>query len=217
MSVQKTAHHISIFRLLTAPCSSTTNHLDRLDPALSRPGRMDVWIEFKNASKWQAELLFKNFFPSADEDNVELDGDLDGIDLPVPPSPSAASSSGGSSSLFSMPSYTTSPSDSSISLPATASSTKPNSPSPLRVDIPKASVEDLRSSSSYLPPSVEEEIAAYKHSSPPLDGATLARLATKFADSIPDEEFSVAALQGCKSRLRPSPSLISSLFLSLPS
>ncbi|TCD66316.1 hypothetical protein EIP91_001562 [Steccherinum ochraceum] len=184
---------------------ATTNHLDRLDPALSRPGRMDVWIEFKNASKWQAELLFKNFFPSADEDNVELDGDLDGIDLPVPPSPSAASSSGGSSSLFSMPSYTTSPSDSSISLPTTASSTKPNPPSPLRVDIPKASVEDLRSSSSYLPPSVEEEIAAYKHSSPPLDGATLARLATKFADSIPDEEFSVAALQGylLKNKSRP--------------
>ena len=27
---------------------ATTNHLERLDPALSRPGRMDVWIEFKN-------------------------------------------------------------------------------------------------------------------------------------------------------------------------
>ncbi|KAK1226320.1 hypothetical protein PQX77_010705 [Marasmius sp. AFHP31] len=47
---------------------ATTNHLDRLDPALSRPGRMDVWVEFKNASKWQAEALFRNFFPSVEED-----------------------------------------------------------------------------------------------------------------------------------------------------
>jgi len=42
---------------------ATTNHIDRLDPALSRPGRMDVWVDFKNASSWQAEELFKNFFP----------------------------------------------------------------------------------------------------------------------------------------------------------
>ena len=43
---------------------ATTNHIDRLDPALSRPGRMDVWINFTNASKWQAEGIFKCFFPS---------------------------------------------------------------------------------------------------------------------------------------------------------
>ncbi|THH23205.1 hypothetical protein EUX98_g7970 [Antrodiella citrinella] len=172
---------------------ATTNHLDRLDPALSRPGRMDVWIEFKNASKWQAELLFNNFFPSAEEDEVELEGDLEGIELP---SPSVESSSGASTSTFSMPSSMTSPSDSSISLPATSSTSKRSVPTPLRVDIPKATQEELKASQSYLPPSVEEDIAAYKHSSPPLDAATLAKLAKKFADSIPDEEFSVAALQG---------------------
>jgi chaperone BCS1 len=43
---------------------ATTNHIDRLDPALSRPGRMDVWINFTNATKWQAEGIFKCFFPS---------------------------------------------------------------------------------------------------------------------------------------------------------
>ncbi|KAG9010680.1 hypothetical protein FRB94_010157 [Tulasnella sp. JGI-2019a] len=42
---------------------ATTNHIERLDPALSRPGRMDVWIDFKHASKWQAEGIFLNFFP----------------------------------------------------------------------------------------------------------------------------------------------------------
>ncbi|KXN86211.1 putative mitochondrial chaperone BCS1-B, partial [Leucoagaricus sp. SymC.cos] len=42
---------------------ATTNHIERLDPALSRPGRMDVWINFTHATKWQAEGLFKCFFP----------------------------------------------------------------------------------------------------------------------------------------------------------
>ena len=43
---------------------ATTNHIERLDPALSRPGRMDVWVNFSNATKWQAEGIFKCFFPS---------------------------------------------------------------------------------------------------------------------------------------------------------
>jgi chaperone BCS1 len=42
---------------------ATTNHIERLDPALSRPGRMDVWVNFKNATRWQAEGIFKRFFP----------------------------------------------------------------------------------------------------------------------------------------------------------
>ena len=43
---------------------ATTNHIERLDPALSRPGRMDVWVNFTDATKWQAEGIFKCFFPS---------------------------------------------------------------------------------------------------------------------------------------------------------
>ena len=42
---------------------ATTNHLSALDDALCRPGRMDVHIEFKNASRWQAKQIFKRFFP----------------------------------------------------------------------------------------------------------------------------------------------------------
>lgn len=48
------------YRLLFA----TTNHIERLDPALSRPGRMDVWVNFTHATKYQAEGIFKCFFPS---------------------------------------------------------------------------------------------------------------------------------------------------------
>ncbi|KIJ51167.1 hypothetical protein M422DRAFT_158487 [Sphaerobolus stellatus SS14] len=42
---------------------TTTNRLAALDDALCRPGRMDVHVEFKNASKWQAKMLFGCFFP----------------------------------------------------------------------------------------------------------------------------------------------------------
>lgn len=63
---------------------------------------------------------------------------------------------------------------------------------------PKVDPNDALKNQAYLPPPVEEEIASHKHSAVPLDNATLAELAKKFADSIPDEEFSVASLQGCE-------------------
>ena len=41
----------------------TTNHLEMLDPALIRPGRCDVQLEVKRASKMQLERMFLRFFP----------------------------------------------------------------------------------------------------------------------------------------------------------
>src|SRR4029079_10034479 len=41
----------------------TTNHLQRLDPALIRPGRADVRLCFGNATAQQAGRLFERFFP----------------------------------------------------------------------------------------------------------------------------------------------------------
>ena len=41
----------------------TTNHIERLDPALIRPGRCDVKIEVRLASKNQMRTLFLRFFP----------------------------------------------------------------------------------------------------------------------------------------------------------
>jgi len=43
---------------------ATTNHIERIDPVLSRPGRMDTWINFTNATKLQAECIFKRYFPT---------------------------------------------------------------------------------------------------------------------------------------------------------
>jgi chaperone BCS1 len=169
----------------------TTNHLERLDAALSRPGRMDVWVEFKNASKWQAEALFRNFFPSMEEDEEILEGDLEGVDLPTTPAspPQSPVVSSGSSTLWSMTPLASS--NSTLSSPSSVKSAL----SPPRALGP----DDFGAKNrAYLPPPIEEHIAASQHSAKPLDSATLGMLAKKFADSIPEEEFSVAALQGCQ-------------------
>jgi chaperone BCS1 len=43
----------------------TTNHLPHLDPALVRPGRADVWVEFGLADADQAARLFARFYGAA--------------------------------------------------------------------------------------------------------------------------------------------------------
>ncbi|KAG1715627.1 hypothetical protein ID866_1551 [Astraeus odoratus] len=173
---------------------ATTNHLERLDPALSRPGRMDVWIEFKNASKWQAEALFRNFFPSAEKDDEVIEGDLEGIEISATPAPQSPLPSSNSSTLWSRsPSF----SSSSVSL----------------VSSPKAPPSECIASQdgfdpkdqAYHPPPIEEHIVACQHSAKPLMAVKLARLAKEFADAIPEEEFSVAALQGYLLRNKSQP------------
>ncbi len=48
----------------------TTNHIERLDPALIRPGRVDMVKCIDNASDFQVEKLFRKFYPSAPDDLV---------------------------------------------------------------------------------------------------------------------------------------------------
>ncbi|KAF5346690.1 hypothetical protein D9756_010360 [Leucocoprinus leucothites] len=228
---------------------ATTNHLERLDPALSRPGRMDVWIEFRNASKWQAEALFRNFFPCA-EDEVPIDeAELEGVDVKVevnnpgsrpasrasstsarsymatPPTPSlntspiATPSSSAVSSLWSRAS-SLSPFPSEGAKPRTPPSSIPSTPSlsspPALVAATTTTDTDTgaqqpnnatmarflegdqfgASNTAYRPPPPAESVVNSRHSAAPLDKKTLNELAKKFADGIPEEEFSVAALQG---------------------
>jgi chaperone BCS1 len=63
---------------------ATTNKYSALDPALCRPGRMDLHVEFKLASKYQAQELFRCFYLPADDasydSNVINDDDNDGDD-----------------------------------------------------------------------------------------------------------------------------------------
>ncbi|KAG9224242.1 hypothetical protein CCMSSC00406_0004741 [Pleurotus cornucopiae] len=113
---------------------ATTNHIERLDPALSRPGRMDVWVNFTHATKWQAEGIFKCFFPFK-------------------------------------PTTTSTPET-------------PKDTSQKNLPLPK------KKSTHAIPLLTEEEIS---------------ELAKRFAEAIPEEELSVASLQGYLLRNKTRP------------
>ena len=49
----------------------TTNHRERLDPALIRNGRVDVHIEFTDATREQMVALFRQFYPEAEAELAE--------------------------------------------------------------------------------------------------------------------------------------------------
>lgn len=48
----------------------TTNHKPVLDPALIRPGRADVHVEFESATPAQLAALYERFYPDATPDDV---------------------------------------------------------------------------------------------------------------------------------------------------
>ena len=45
----------------------TTNHVERLDGALIRPGRVDMTVRIGDASRWQAERLWDRFYGAMDQ------------------------------------------------------------------------------------------------------------------------------------------------------
>lgn len=49
----------------------TTNHREKLDPALLRPGRADVHVELNYASEKQMKGLFRKFFPDSSPDQQQ--------------------------------------------------------------------------------------------------------------------------------------------------
>src|SRR5882762_5941437 len=72
----------SLFQSYTSSLCSKTNHWESLDPALMRPGRFDVKVEYKLSTRQQARLLFHQLFSetadavgSGDEDILVDDKD----------------------------------------------------------------------------------------------------------------------------------------------
>ncbi|KAI0730442.1 P-loop containing nucleoside triphosphate hydrolase protein [Earliella scabrosa] len=132
---------------------ATTNHIERLDPALSRPGRMDVWVNFKHATKWQAEGIFKCFFPAKPSASASAEG-----------AAAAASGASGASATAKHPGDAT--------------------------------------SAANLPGSKRKRAT---HSVPLLSEDEISELAKRFADAIPENELSVASLQGYLLRNKTRP------------
>lgn len=179
---------------------------------------MDVWIEFKNASKWQAEALFRNFFPCEEDEEelakielakVELAKVASDVHVHTPTTPTSSTSS-----IWSLPSGITSSANSLLSGSRTTPSASPPSsstssrrhsavpvfPSPSEFEttlVLDPSTQFGASNTAYLPPPPEPSILKNRHSAAPLDRKQLSVLAQRFADGVPEEEFSVAALQGC--------------------
>jgi chaperone BCS1 len=59
---------------------ATTNKYSALDPALCRPGRMDLHVEFKLASKHQAQELFRSFYLPSDDVDDDNESEKDCLD-----------------------------------------------------------------------------------------------------------------------------------------
>jgi chaperone BCS1 len=63
----------------------TSNHPERLDPALIRPGRIDVQVELPNATAHQIEQMYCRFYPGSNaakvfaEEAVKLDPSMASI------------------------------------------------------------------------------------------------------------------------------------------
>ncbi|TFY79953.1 hypothetical protein EWM64_g4058 [Hericium alpestre] len=60
----------------------TTNRLEALDPALTRPGRFDIKVEYKLASSIQAKALFERFFSGTPESPISSSSDGEGTPGP---------------------------------------------------------------------------------------------------------------------------------------
>jgi len=52
---------------------ATTNYIDRLDPALIRPGRIDMKVQYHLASRKQAAELYRRFFSEGSSDNTDAE------------------------------------------------------------------------------------------------------------------------------------------------
>lgn len=128
---------------------------------------MDVHIEFRLASKWQAAELFKCFYPAThDADPDPL------IDLTV---------------------------DFADSDSASEASVADGADTPLIPDTPATSI-DTHSTTDLLLGAKNFSLQTAK-----ISRQKLARLAAKFADIVPDREFSMAALQGHLMRYKTRP------------
>lgn len=148
---------------------ATTNKYKSLDPALCRPGRMDIHVEFKLASQYQARELYRCFYLPDSELEKEAGDKKENI------SEDALASNDDDSD-----------DDSGYSSVNEKEVTE---------DVPLLA---LAGSDSGSPVAEAASFIGYTHGvrAPKLSPKKIARMAATFAALIPEREFSMAALQG---------------------
>ncbi|KAL1696380.1 P-loop containing nucleoside triphosphate hydrolase protein [Schizophyllum commune] len=134
---------------------ATTNHYEALDPALCRPGRMDVHVEFKLASRYQARELFRHFYAPRHKEGNSSNSN----------SPCVGARAGSDSGYQSVAS----------GYRSVASSSRSQSPAPVDVACGM----------------LHHHARQFR-----LEAAVADVLAARFAEAIPEREFSMASLQG---------------------
>lgn len=177
---------------------ATTNKYKSLDPALIRPGRLDMHVQFDYAGKWQVEELFRCFFPpvgaggDGDGEGEEgEEGEEEGEEEEGDEKTLVAESEGvATPSIPSTPIVASPPVDSASDV----SGSGPSSPTTAldRENLPLAIVT--------------VDPGAHFHS-PALTAAQVNRLARRFAQRVPDREFSMAAIQGLLMQYKTRPYL----------
>jgi len=162
---------------------ATTNKYSALDPALCRPGRMDLHIEFKLASRYQAQELFRCFYMPGD-DAGEGEGEGEG-----------AASDNISDSGYSSPRGGTPERDLINLTPSDEKAEIPPAPTPPPISPPLPPSPSSKNAEILPPPIYIGN--SHRTRAPLLTRRQVSDLATAFATSIPEQrEFSMAALQG---------------------
>lgn len=164
---------------------ATTNHIEALDPALKRPGRMDVHYEFKLASKSQITALFTLFFDDLGSENSAKE------------KPGRGDDSHNGRHDVDEKRDDDSTTDTLILLESTDDSDADESSYLVSPPTPAEKSQDLQHNSTCT-----------IHDSQPLavSKRRLTKLAVQFSDAIPEHMFSMAELQGYLMRYKAQPS-----------
>ncbi|KAG1881072.1 P-loop containing nucleoside triphosphate hydrolase protein [Suillus subluteus] len=148
---------------------ATTNKYSSLDPALCRPGRMDLHVEFKLASRYQADELFKRFYLPSSPKTPAYD-DQEPKSNPAQSHPNGSIRDGGSTNLI------------DLGAPDDTADSPPSSPQ-------ACSEKSERAAPTYTG-------TRHRGHAPKLSSDQLSALAAQFASAIPEREVSMAVLQG---------------------
>lgn len=162
---------------------------------------MDVWVEFKNASKWQAELLFTNFFSEVEdngngsqtvhqptpEEIAAMEKEFAFLEQQQKLEKTVAKGTTETAIQINRPVSSAKSPEKESFVPRDGSVSHPTA----GAEAMAAAIEE-KTEGFVPPPLVLERPAA------PLDPVKLGVLAKQFGEAIPDGEHSVASLQGCE-------------------